>query len=223
MAILEEQYIDFHTHRLTNEPGVFSLYNGIVGNVLDNQLIQSVGIHPWYVSDENKEEKKQIITSLAAESHVLAIGECGLDKVITTDLQLQTEVFKFQIELANQLKKPLIIHCVKAFQEVLHLLKTSNNQMPVIFHGFNKSPQLAENLTSQGYYLSFGAALFQERVQQALLSCPIQRIFFETDDKEFSVKELYTVASETLQCSVATLKSQICNNFQHIFKLSSTL
>ena len=74
---------------------------------------------------------------------VLAIGECGLDKACDTNFKLQQQVFTTQVNWANEIKKPLIIHCVRAYGEVLSLLQKNNNKVPVIFHGFNKNGAVA--------------------------------------------------------------------------------
>lgn len=216
------QYIDFHTHRIADDAEVFSLYNQIIGQQEEFKLLRSSGIHPWYVSKENAIELKQILSELAYTSEIMAIGECGLDKVCSTPMEIQTDVLRFQIDLANQSKKPLIIHCVRAYQEVTSLLKSMDNSVPVIFHGFNKHYQLANELLNAGYYISFGKSLYHERTQHVLTQCPINRIFLETDGEPFSVKELYKTASEVLGLPVSILQTRILQNFKNITSIHST-
>lgn len=83
------------------------------------------------------------IENIASRNTLVAIGECGLDKVCKTDFVLQQEVFAAHIILANKLKKPLVLHCVKAYDEIIKMLSLHKNLVHVIFHGFNKNPLLA--------------------------------------------------------------------------------
>lgn len=209
-------YIDFHTHRLAKEPGVEGIFNQIIGKESKGGFLHSAGIHPWYVTEDNLQLLKLLLTDHISQHDALAIGECGLDKICPTPMEVQKEAFLFQIDLAKQIRKPLIIHCVRAYQEVMHLLESQENQVPVVFHGFNKHRQLAHDLLNAGYYLSFGKSLFQERIQQVLASCPIDKIFLETDGESFSVKELYHISAETLGIPVETLQRQIIQNYHAI-------
>ena len=145
-------YIDIHTHKQHSKTA--SIVNCLSNfSQLPASGFYSVGIHPWYI---NKETEKQFIelTAISQQAKVLAIGECGLDKVCKTDFALQQPYFIKQIQLAHTLHKPLIIHCVRAYNEVMQILAQQKVQVPVIFHGFNKKNNaLAQELIAKGYYL----------------------------------------------------------------------
>ena len=127
-------FFDVHTHTAT-KGGILNVFP--TQEVSKDQLF-SVGIHPWHLSD--LDHQKQSLQTLALNSNCLAIGECGLDRFCDSDFNLQKEVFDFQIDLANQINKPLIIHCVKAFETVLPMLKKV--KVPVILHGFNQKEHI---------------------------------------------------------------------------------
>ena len=146
-------YIDIHTHQLQAEKDIIQLLNCIVGKEELPNGICSVGIHPWYINDE-KEAQFELLKAYASHENVLAIGECGLDKITETDRNLQVETFEKQIQLANALQKPLILHCVRAYQEVFALLKEQKAGAPVLFHGFKKKAELAQSILQNGYYIS---------------------------------------------------------------------
>ena len=149
--------------------------------------------------------------------NVLAIGECGLDKICTTGFLLQQHVFAAQIGLANKINKPLIIHCVKAYEEVVQQLQQNNNRVPVIFHGFNKNKILAQQLIHKGFYLSFGKALQQPAMQELIKILPADKIFLETDDAAVNIEMIYLLATQALQLDVNSLSLQIKKNAATVF------
>ncbi len=149
----------------------------------------------------------------------MAIGECGLDKICETDFALQEQLFVLQIELANKIQKPLIIHCVKAFDEVLRLLKVNNNRVPVIFHGFHKSVETAFQITRQGYYLSFGKALLHQRMQEMLAKLPLTNCFLETDDASINIETMYELAASAFSIDKDSLSLQLQKNAAKVFNL----
>lgn len=176
-----------------------------------------MGLHPWYIDALHWQEQLEQLSHYSTGSRVVAIGECGLDKVCTTAFSLQQEVFGRQISLANTIGKPLLIHCVRAFAEVQWWLQKNKVQVPVIFHGFAKSTTLAQQLISKGYYLSLGKALQLPAVQQLLRAIPLQQVFFETDDSTIGIEKIYALAANALQIDVNTLSLQIKKNAAAVF------
>ena len=176
----------------------------------------SIGIHPWYI-DGNGQEQLSKLKQWITHPHVLAIGECGLDKVCSTDFSLQQDVFAGQIRLANSIQKPLIIHCVRAWEEVFSLLKKQQIAVPVIFHGFAKNAVMARRIISEGYYLSFGRALQQDRIREILGNIPSDRFFLETDDAALAIEKVYDLAVSTLSIDHNSLSLQLQKNAAAVF------
>lgn len=176
-----------------------------------------MGLHPWYIDALHWPQQMEQLHQYSTGNRVVAIGECGLDKVCTTAFSLQQEVFGRQISLANTMGKPLIIHCVRAFAEVQWWLQKNKVQVPVIFHGFNKSTTLAQQLTSKGYYLSLGKGLQLPAVQNMLKAVPLQQVFLETDDSTIGIEKIYALAADALQIDVNTLSLQIKKNAAAVF------
>lgn len=177
----------------------------------------SAGLHPWYITDAAWKQELALLTAVSNQKNIVAIGECGLDKICSTDFVLQQTVFAAQVQLANTVNKPLIIHCVKAYDEVLQLLQQRQNKVPVIFHGFNKSKELAMQLISRGYYLSFGRALEQLHLQSVLAALPVEKIFLETDDAAISIENSYNLAAAALQIDVNAFSLQLQKNAALVF------
>ena len=97
-----------------------------------------------------------LLRVLVSGSGVVAIGEAGLDTLAESPMDLQKEVFLAQANLAEETHKPLIIHCVKAWADLIACKKAVKPEMPWIIHGFRGNGELASQLVRLGFYLSFG-------------------------------------------------------------------
>ena len=214
-------YIDIHTHKQNSKTA--SIVNCLSNfSQLPANGFYSVGIHPWYI---NTETEKQFIelALISKQANVVAIGECGLDKVCKTDFTLQEQYFIKQIQLAHALHKPLIIHCVKAYNEVMQIIEQQKVQVPVVFHGFNKGKALAQALITKGYYLSFGKHLLNTSVAGTFKSLPLEQLFLETDDSDMEIEEIYKMAAGIKNMDVATLTEQLTKNALRVFNVNFTM
>lgn len=176
-----------------------------------------MGIHPWYIHPGHWENQLRSLRDRSSHPGILAIGECGLDKVCATPFSLQVQVFQAQVEWANTIGKPLVIHCVRAWEEVLALLEEANIRVPVLFHGFSKNTQLARRITGKGYYISLGKALQRPGIQDVLRAVPANRFFLETDEAELSIGEIYHLAAKALSIDHNSLALQIQKNAEAVF------
>ena len=210
-------YIDIHTHQLHENSNTFELLNCIVGKEEFPTTICSVGIHPWYIH-EDINAQFSLLKSDAINENVLAIGECGLDKITETDWTTQVKIFEKQIQLANDLHKPLIIHCVRAYQEVFTILKDQKVTVPVIFHGFNKKAELGNSILNQGYFVSLGTSILQGNQDDFIQSVDLNKIFFETDNKSTNVVDIYSYFCNVRKIMMYDLQEQIIKNFQNVFR-----
>jgi TatD DNase family protein len=174
----------------------------------------SIGIHPWYIDTQAVANELEIITNALQDKNCLALGECGLDKLTTTNFELQKEVFIKQLVLAKKYNKPVIIHCVKAFDELLIIKKQFPN-IVMIIHGFSKSNALAKQLQKHGFYLSFGKHILKH--PEILKDLTIAKIFLETDDAAIRIDTIYDKVSKVLNISKKQLEKQLTENFKNIF------
>lgn len=211
-------FINIHTHTQTFDAQLELVNLFLQQN--DRVKYYSYGVHPWHV-DGDYNDALEHLKEIAQEKGCLAIGECGLDKNCDVDFDLQEKVFVAQIKLANKLKKPLIIHCVKAFNELINCLNHNDNKVPVIIHGFNNNENIARVLTAEGYYFSFGKALlgFESNAAKAIKAIGRKRFFLETDDKDLSIKYVYLKAGELLGVNDEIIQMQIEENFKSVFNL----
>ena len=156
-----------------------------------------------------------------SDSQILkAIGECGLDRACDSDFELQREVFIKQIELSEQYHKPLIIHAVRSYPDIISIRKETKSNQPWIIHGFNGNEHSAEQLLRHdGIYLSLGDVLFknEKRAERLLDIIPSDRLFLETDVAERSIVEVYEKASLLSGVATDILRKDIFDNFVKIF------
>ena len=211
-------YYNLHTHKATNEPDIFELVNQYPQEFDASILKYSIGIHPWYIVENRVEEDLKIIEEKLSDENCLAIGECGLDKRIEIPFDLQEEVFKKHLALAEKFKKPVVIHCVASFQELIKIKTDLKVSVPMIIHGFSKKQELAKQLLDNGFYLSFGKYLLRNpELESVFESIPNDRFFLETDTVEEKIQEVYEVASRYKNLEIKDLKDIVETNFRSIF------
>lgn len=155
----------------------------------------SVGIHPWYLEDWQKQW--EVLESLVLHPNCVAIGECGLDKNISESIDNQVKIFEKHIVLSEKLQMPLVIHCVKAFSELISVKKKTQPRQTWIVHGFNKNQSVANLLINNGLKLSFGKFLLvNKNAQTVFKNIPDGSYYLETDDSGVSISEIYKKAHE---------------------------
>lgn len=159
------------------------------------------------------------LKEFAAYDNVLAIGECGLDKVCDTNWDLQQRIFREQVLLAKSLQKPIVVHCVRAFAEVMGILEEIKPAVPVVFHGYNRGRNIAEELLVKGFFLSFGAAILKDgAVADVLGDIPAEKFFCETDDSDVTIDTVYNRAADIRKVSAYDIILQVEENFKRVFK-----
>lgn len=211
-------FFDAHTHTISSDKNVFSIVN-TYSNSTNFTNAFSVGIHPWFINKENLDNELLIVEQKLQEKNCFALGECGLDKITKTDFELQKTVFKNQILLSEKHKKPLIIHCVKSFQEIIEIKKMIKPTQIWVLHGFNKNLQVAESLLKNGFIVSFGAAIINnKKLQDVVLNISLDNILLETDDSEVTIQEVYQKIASIKNIEVKELQQKIEQNFKRIFK-----
>jgi TatD DNase family protein len=213
------QFFNLHTHKFTNQDTVLELVNQYPQEFDAAIPFYSIGIHPWYIDEQRLENDLKIIESKLQEPNCLALGECGLDKRIEIPLELQQMVFEKQLLLAQQYNKPVVIHCVAVFQEVIAMRKRLKITVPMIIHGFSKNKQVAKELIDNGFYISFGKYLLRNPdLETVFQNIPNDRFFLETDTVEEGIEEVYLLAAQYKNWNMDVLQQQIKSNFAAVFK-----
>lgn len=208
---------NLHTHNHTTNPDILEIVNRYPYENIDVSYF-STGIHPWYIDEDKIEEHLAIIEQRLTLSSCLALGECGLDKRIEMPLEIQLNVFEKQLALAVKYNKPVILHCVAAYDEVIAVKKRLKIEVPMIIHGFSKNVQVAKQLLDNGFYLSFGKYLLRNpELSTVLAQVPADRFFLETDTIEEGIAQVYNKAALARNITMDELQRQVAQNFKTVF------
>lgn len=216
-------YIDIHNHDSKPVKDVH-----IVDNLMahegrlpdhDSGMKYSMGIHPWFLNKTNQNTLMEFVRNNARNDSVIAIGEAGFDKLKGPSIDLQRLIFAQQAVLSEELGKPLFIHCVKAWDELIASHKRLKPDMPWLVHGFRGKKELAIQLISRNMYISFWFDfVIRPEATKLIRSLPVDRIFLETDGSGADIRELYKKVSNDLEITVDELKYQVHSNYGKLFK-----
>ncbi len=215
-------YIDIHNHGSRPCSGIFAVETlmahekRIPENI--NGLTYCFGIHPWHLDENNHDELLRQVILNSDNTDVAAIGEAGFDKIKGPSQELQAKTFEEQVLISEEKKKPMIIHCVRAWDGLLREHKKLRPKMAWLVHGFRGNPDLARQLVSKGMFISFWFDFVMKPEAVPLLkSVPKERIFLETDGAEIDIREIYNKVSGDFDISVEELKKRIFSNFNQFF------
>ncbi len=260
-SIKKNSFIDSHFHlfSLINEKNITAveIENELIeNNVLNvvniissenemNQLqtitlneninyMQIAGIHP-HEADTAISENISLDWIKENRDNILAIGECGLDYYYDfSSKENQITLFKKMVELAIEMKKPLVIHGREAEEEIIEIIESYNEPLlKILFHCYTGSLETALKIIKKGWYISFSGILTfkkSEELKKILTSIPINQILFETDSPYLApipfrgktntpgkVKYVYNSASNLLEIDIDELQNIIINNFKEFF------
>lgn len=203
--------LDIHTHHAAPQPeAIINLrVSSVKPELVENQLY-SAGIHPWDLPEGDIDAMKAVLESIAGLRQVVAIGECGIDPAKGGLMFRQLQVMKLHIELSERLKKPLVVHDVKAHDIIVGLRRDLKPSMPWIIHGFRGKPQVAEMLLKSGCMLSFGEKFNAETLKMI----PKDSLFAETDESQLSIEEIIGNLSAA---SGEDVRENVASNAERLF------
>lgn len=213
-------FIDIHTHHPVNSEEIISVQSLFLQDVdLQNDINTpfSAAIHPWHATKFAPEQVSEMLKNLIKQPRLMAIGETGLDKACMVDYQSQKNLFELQLEFAEFHRKPMIIHAVKSWNDLIVYLKRA--KVPLILHGYSEGIELTKKLINLGCYFSVGKSmlLLTPRIREAIQIIPHTSLFLETDDSSVNVIEIYYELSKIVGLPLDDLKIQIQKNFDTLF------
>lgn len=204
--------LDFHTHRTDAPDALIS----VDPRRFDPQpsFWYSVGYHPWDDVDKLTEDDFALLERCASHPQVLAIGETGIDRLRGAALDIQTAVFVRHLQLAADLRKPVVVHCVRAAQKIIARHKAGLTSVPMAIHGMRANANVASNLLDAGCYLSFGPRFNPD----TLRITPLDRLLIETDDAPTSItiNEVAALVASTLNLPTEEI-TKIATQNAHCF------
>jgi TatD DNase family protein len=215
-------FVDIHTHSCNIDEEIIAVRNislELEFKTLSTSNFFSAGLHPWHIK---LPEDSNVLLSLVREKtkidHVIFVGETGLDKRCTTDFEEQKRIFEAQAIIAEENNKPMIIHCIRAYNEILAVYKKLHPQMTWIFHAYNGSIEMTRQFAAENFMFSFGEYLFLPGTKaiESFKYLPLNKIFFETDESCESVKQMYKQGALLKKISDNELKKAVWHNFNRI-------
>ena len=181
----------------------------------------AIGVHPWYVSDLPTDWQRVLSDYLSANPN-LSIGEIGLDKYYP-DMQAQQEIFVSQLKMAHNFQRGISVHCVGAWDKMLHLLKVCRNEMPsfILFHSYSGPvSEIAKLAREYNAYFSYG--IHSLRNTADILHTPLNRILIESDDFDVKISEVLLRVSEILSVAPEKMSDIIYNNIKRMLLHAKT-
>ncbi|MAW07928.1 MAG: hypothetical protein CME61_06565 [Halobacteriovoraceae bacterium] len=174
---------DAHTHHITDN-GLIHFDIKLEKDLPQKGRFFSIGLHPWNIDGEEPSSIKGKLDKYILDKRVVALGECGLDRTRNFG-ELQKDIFKEHLIFAKEKKLNVVIHCVKAQNEVLSIVKKVNFKGKLFFHHFNGSFTEASHLVSLGHFLGVGKNIIKEtKISKYLKDIPISNILIESDGEE---------------------------------------
>lgn len=217
----QEDFIDIHTHASAANDGIYAVENLLAHEGLGPGYparAYTAGIHPWYLNESNLPGLLEYIKDISADQRIIALGEAGFDRLRGPSMDLQRQAFTEQAKIAVGLDKPLIIHCVKAWEELLDMHRLLKPSVPWMVHGFRGKKELASQLLSRGMYISFWFDfIIRPESSDLVRFIPRERIFLETDGADTDIRNIYLKVATDLGISVSDLKKIIISNFNELF------
>ena len=202
------QCLDIHTHHPAPQPMAVISASIDNFNPIDGQLY-SIGIHPWDTDKQVSIQMWQKLEELAQLPCVVAIGETGIDKLKGAPLYRQLYILNRHIQISEKLKKPLIIHDVRAHDVIVGLRREMSLSQKWAIHGFRYKPTVAKMMTDAGIFLSFGETFNPD----SLISAPVSLILAETDDSSLSIQEIISNLSSAYGQDITPLIAKNTSNF----------
>lgn len=177
----------------------------------------TIALHPW---DSARPDAEQLIEeklpTLLTHPRCLALGECGLDRLRGATLPVQVELLAQQLSMAKDAQKPLVVHCVRAWSELLTQVQRCGFAGKKAVHGFNGSLALLKQLLAHDWYISVGLDS-RGTLPRAACGIPLDRILLETDASNTPIKDVYKALAKLHGLPLETTQKVVQRNAKAFF------
>ncbi len=214
--------INFHTHKPQFNRNSICIVPFNVDNFKGGDSFQygTIGIHPWKTDNSEVDLWLEELKNLLKQKTFIGIGEIGLDRLKGAPLDAQISIFDKELDIATEVDKPVIIHCVRCWSEVIatHSIPKYHKLTKAI-HGFRAKPEIVKSLIEKGFYISFGTSIIHStpELAEAVTIVPKSRLFLETDDTETHIFDVYGAAADILDTTIEELVNITSQNFSTFF------
>ncbi len=212
-------FADGHTHSVPDREDVIALVNlpypASPANLPEtSRLFFSAGIHPARTGQSDFNGLEDYLL----ETRCRAVGECGLDRSIGIPMEQQQELFLRHVRLAERLRLPLVIHCVRAYYDLISVRKSlGRGSVPWLIHGFRGNAEIAAALQEHGFLLSLCPAYVKHL--EAFPPCISRNSFLlETDDGKDAIEMVYDHVARIGGWTSGELRELLFMNFLKLFQ-----
>lgn len=179
---------DAHCHVSANDPTVREF---LIGR-------DFVGLHPWSTLEEDESALRSSLFTLRSSldtNRQIGVGEIGLDRLKERTISPEMrELFETQLQLALELKRPVVLHGAKCWGEVVKTVlkykcKVLSDGSRFLFHGFSRSDGLIPEIVKLGGFISVGPAILNDHAvnyRAMVKKIPLENLLVETDRTESS-------------------------------------
>lgn len=210
------QLLDIHTHTISQTVNAIYSHSALDKDIPESVKYISISIHPWYLTEEDFSQQLQSLKdTISKDKRVVAIGECGVDKLCDTPLELQLYAFEEAAKIARDNSLPLIIHAVKSSNEIINVRKKIGYDSVWIIHGFRGKAELASEYLRHNINISFG----EKYNCDSLKIVPIRSLLIESDESKLSIEEISKRIAKDYGCNWEKLKKEISDNVLTYFPL----
>jgi TatD DNase family protein len=218
MLDVDIKYIDFHSHQAEGQEHTLVIKNLFAGEEVPlsvpSGIYYSVGIHPWYLTEENAAEMMAALKNTLGHLRVIAVGEAGFDPMRGPSKKIQYDVFIYQAQLAKEFNKPVVIHAVRAWDVLRTAKKEVNPSVRWVIHGFRGKAKLASELVSENFMISLG---FEGISPEVVEAAGMNNILLETDDSGRSISSVYSHFTVIIGIGHNELTDRLRDNFNSCF------
>ncbi|PIE84145.1 MAG: hypothetical protein CSA07_03495 [Bacteroidia bacterium] len=215
MGATHPHVLDFHAHYRGGAPSPRAVYSFSLTELerIPPGAHHTVGLHPW---ESHMAGAERLIDERLAEAlsqpTCLGLGEVGLDR-LRPDLARQEELLARQLQIADRLGRPAVLHCVRAWSELQQCIRRAGFGGRRAVHGFSTARRsILDSLLAEGYYLSL-----PPRLTPLAHHIPLDRLLAETDDTGEDIQAHHARLAEQLALPLATLQSQLADNAHRFF------
>lgn len=235
-----ERYIDIHCHLLNSQNIEHTIKRaesiGCVGCLCNSERISdwqklldltkrydfvrgAIGIHPWNIMEHDITKVKNQMEQILCEKQNIMVGEIGLDSKYP-DIKKQIDFFTTQYEIALKYRRVVSLHCVGAWDIILHIIKENRNTVPIIAHSFSGNIDIIKQL--QNAYFSYSPMILNKKykkMRDSVFFTPMDKILIESDGTDLTIlPDIISEISKIKSMSIESVMTTIYNNSKRILK-----
>ena len=212
---------DAHTHRIppadSDTAALVNLLPGRKQRVSAGKIFFSCGIHPADIGRFSLHELRESLREVPCS----AVGECGLDAFSPVPPEQQEKIFLAQIQLAEEMHLPMVIHCVRRYYDLIRIRRELLPEKPWLVHGFRGKPPVGEALLKAGCLLSLSPVwLLHQTEFPAWL--PLDSFLLETDESGIALPVIYGHAARLSGRPADAIGDTLRRNFENFLSGDSS-